>query len=83
MIYYALSCDERVDNNYEPTTYFEAISYIDHEKWIAAMQDEMQSLEKNCTWDVIPLPKGKKLFAASGSTRETRVYLLASLQSIR
>jgi hypothetical protein len=24
------------------------------------MQDEMQSLEKNCMWDVVPLPKGKK-----------------------
>jgi hypothetical protein len=24
------------------------------------MQDEMQSLEKNCTWEVVPLPKGKK-----------------------
>jgi hypothetical protein len=24
------------------------------------MQDEMQSLEKNCTWDVVFLPKGKK-----------------------
>jgi hypothetical protein len=23
------------------------------------MQDKMQSLEKNCTWDVVPLPKGK------------------------
>jgi hypothetical protein len=24
------------------------------------MQNEMQSLEKNCTWDVVPLPKCKK-----------------------
>jgi hypothetical protein len=61
MIYYALSCAEQVDSSYEPATYSEAIACSDREKWIAAMQDEMQSLEKNCTWDVVPLPKGKKL----------------------
>ena len=49
MIYYALSCAEQVDSTYEPATYSEAIACGDHEKWIAAMQDEMQSLEKNCT----------------------------------
>jgi hypothetical protein len=55
-----LSCAEQVDSSYEPTTYFEAIACSDHEKWIVAMQDEMKSLEKNCMWDVVPLPKGKK-----------------------
>jgi hypothetical protein len=60
MIYYALSCVEQVDSSYELATYSEAISCSDPEKWIAAMQDVMQSLEKNCTWDVVPLPKGKK-----------------------
>jgi hypothetical protein len=64
MIYNALSCVEQVDSSYEPATYSEAIACSDREKWIAAMPDEMQSemqsLEKNCTWDVVPLPKGKK-----------------------
>jgi hypothetical protein len=60
MIYYALSCAEQVDSSYEPATYSEVIACSDREKWIVAMQDEMQSLEKNCTWDVVPLPKGKK-----------------------
>jgi hypothetical protein len=55
-----LSCAEQVDSSYEPATYSEAIACSDREKWIAAMQDEMQSLEKNCTWNVVPLPKGKK-----------------------
>ena len=32
----------------------------DREKWIAAMQEEMGSLEKNGTWDVVRLPKQKK-----------------------
>jgi hypothetical protein len=60
MIYYALSCVEQVDSSYEPTTYSEAIDCSDREKWIAAMQDEIQSLEKNCTWDAVPLPTRKK-----------------------
>ena len=25
------------------------------------MQEKMQSLEKNCTWEVVPLPKQKKV----------------------
>jgi hypothetical protein len=60
MTYYALSCAEQVDSSYEPTRYTEATACGDREKWIAAMQEDMQSLEKNCTWDVVPLPKGKK-----------------------
>jgi hypothetical protein len=49
-----------VENDAEPTTYTEAIASVDHEKWISAMQEEMQSLDKNGTWDVLRLPKHKK-----------------------
>ncbi|WVZ75412.1 hypothetical protein U9M48_023465 [Paspalum notatum var. saurae] len=34
--------------------------YGDREKWMFSMQEEMQSLEKNGTWDIIHLPAGKK-----------------------
>jgi len=84
LTYYALSCAEQVENSHEPATYVEAIDCGDKEKWISAMHEEMQSLEKNHTWDVVPLPKKKKTVSAvSGSLRERRVYLQASLQSIR
>jgi hypothetical protein len=59
-IHYALSCAEQVETTHEPATYTEAIDCDDRVKWISAMQEEMQSLEKNCTWEVVPLPKGKK-----------------------
>ena len=49
MVHYALSCTEQVENTHEPATYSEAIGSGDHEKWISAMQEEMQSLEKNGT----------------------------------
>ena len=49
LIYYALSCAKQVENASEPATYSEAIDSVDKEKWISAMQEEMQSLEKNGT----------------------------------
>ena len=44
----------------KPATYTEAVASVEREKWIGAMQEEMQSLEKNGTWEVVPLPKQKK-----------------------
>jgi hypothetical protein len=58
-INFALSCAEEVDCSAEPSTYTKAIVF-DREKWIVAMQEEMQSLEKNGTWDNVRLPAGKK-----------------------
>ncbi|KAM1320480.1 hypothetical protein ACFX2H_005359 [Malus domestica] len=29
-------------------------------KWVNAMKVEMEALEKNSTWDLVPLPNGKK-----------------------
>jgi len=49
LTYYALSCAEQVEDASEPATYTEAIDSIDQDKWISAMQEEMQSLEKNGT----------------------------------
>jgi transposase InsO family protein len=58
--HYAFSCAEQVENSHEPSTYTEAVGSGDREKWVSAMQEEMQSLEKNGTWDVVRLPKQKK-----------------------
>jgi len=35
-------------------------------RWTKAMVDEMAALEKNNTWDLVSLPRGKKLWAANG-----------------
>ena len=32
----------------------------DNSMWLAAMEEEMESLHKNKTWDLVTLPKGKK-----------------------
>jgi hypothetical protein len=46
---FALRCDEEVDCNDELSTYTKAIVSGDREKWVVAIQEEMQSLEKNGT----------------------------------
>ncbi|KAG8472501.1 hypothetical protein CXB51_035376 [Gossypium anomalum] len=50
-----------IDANREPSNYSKAISCEDSEKWMFAMQKEMESLHKNRTWDLVKLPKGKKV----------------------
>ena len=57
---YALSVVEEIEGVAEPSNYSEAIISVDCNNWLTAMQDEMESLEKNGTWDLVKLPKDKK-----------------------
>ncbi|KAD7478277.1 hypothetical protein E3N88_01413 [Mikania micrantha] len=45
----------------EPMTYFEAVNSVDKEKWIDAMRDEMDSLQKTQTWQLVDRPNDQKL----------------------
>ncbi|KAG8479437.1 hypothetical protein CXB51_029202 [Gossypium anomalum] len=49
-----------IEDNDVPSTYTEAISNPDGVKWKQAINEEMQSLHKNKTWELVTLPKGKK-----------------------
>jgi hypothetical protein len=40
----------------QPTYFEEAIK---EENWVKEMDEEMDSIEKNDTWDLVELPKGK------------------------
>ena len=44
-----------------PNSYSEAINRIDAEKWITAMQKEMESMKDNEVYELRELPKGKKV----------------------
>ncbi|KAE8729592.1 putative Leucine-rich repeat protein kinase family protein [Hibiscus syriacus] len=44
----------------EPSTYQEAINSSDVSLWMMAMQEEIETLHKNNTWDLVPLPQGRK-----------------------
>jgi hypothetical protein len=55
-----MSVAEEIEGNLGPSNYSEAITFADCNNWMTAMQDEMESLEKNGTWDLVKLPKNKK-----------------------
>jgi hypothetical protein len=49
-----------ISNEGEPCCYQEAMDGIESAKWKIAMKEEMDALEKNKTWDLVELPKGRK-----------------------
>ncbi len=44
----------------EPTTYQEVLSNVDKEKWLEAINSEMDSIYTNQVWDLVDAPKGVK-----------------------
>eukprot|EP00253_Pinus_taeda_P022965 PITA_22965 len=48
----------QVSANYDPDTFAEASGHLD---WDVAMNEEYCSFLANDTWDLVPLPKGRKL----------------------
>ncbi|KAL1564721.1 Integrase catalytic domain-containing protein [Salvia divinorum] len=55
MVYYALTVAEDLESS-GPNSYREAMEDADKEKWILAMQEEIQSLMKNGTWILVDRP---------------------------
>nr|GEX42753.1 retrovirus-related Pol polyprotein from transposon TNT 1-94 [Tanacetum cinerariifolium] len=49
--------------NYKPTNYLEAISSTECDKWVVAMEEEVESLHKNETWELVKLPKEKRVIS--------------------
>ncbi|KAE8736173.1 putative Mechanosensitive ion channel domain-containing protein [Hibiscus syriacus] len=48
------------DEDDEPSIYHEAINSSDASLWMMAMQEEIEALHKNNTWNLVTLPQGKK-----------------------
>ncbi|KAE8731151.1 hypothetical protein F3Y22_tig00002840pilonHSYRG00482 [Hibiscus syriacus] len=44
----------------DPVTFHDAITSQENDKWMAAMVEEMESLNHNRTWELVRLPEGKK-----------------------
>lgn len=44
----------------EPKTYKEAMNSSEREKWLQAIDSEINSLKDNKTWELVELPKGRK-----------------------
>ena len=45
----------------EPSTYKEAISGRDKDKWQASMETEMGNLHKNGTWEIVDRPRDRNI----------------------
>jgi len=60
MVAYALSATESIEIP-EPSTYNEAISSDEAAELTVAMTEEMKSLHKNQTWELVKPPKGQKI----------------------
>ncbi|KAF3665269.1 Retrovirus-related Pol polyprotein from transposon TNT 1-94 [Capsicum annuum] len=61
LVAYALSVAEGINFGEDPSSYSEAVSCDDSGRWMIVMQEKMESLHKNGTWDLVRLPKDKKV----------------------
>ncbi|GJZ72093.1 retrotransposon protein, putative, ty1-copia subclass, partial [Tanacetum coccineum] len=68
MAAYAFAAAEEEDTH-EPLTYQEAVACEDSSKWKAAMEEEMDSLRKNKTWELVDPPARQKLVIRHTSIR--------------
>ncbi|WJZ81428.1 hypothetical protein VitviT2T_001271 [Vitis vinifera] len=55
LVSYALITSSR-----DPTTFQEALHSQEKSRWMGVMVEEIQSLHKNQTWNLVELPKGKR-----------------------
>ncbi|KAH9670424.1 hypothetical protein KPL70_016984 [Citrus sinensis] len=44
----------------EPSTFHEALNSSDVALWMTTMQEAIEALHKNKTWELVPLPRGRK-----------------------
>ena len=75
----------QVSENHDPENFAEASGNPD---WDAAMDEEYRSLMANDTWDLVPLPKGRKLvickwfyrakYALYGSVERLKTQIFSS-----
>lgn len=59
IISYALSAAKEIIG-VEPRSYEEAMASHEARDWVRAVNEEMESLQKNGTWKLVDLPKGKR-----------------------
>lgn len=81
---YVLSASE---NKFEPTSFKDAMKRSDKNEWQKAMNDELNSIAENKTWNLVDLPAGrtaigakwvfKKKFDNSGNVTRYKARLVA------
>lgn len=56
-------------NTTEPEQYRDAMTFVDSAKWKTAIQQECDSLIKNHTWELVPLPADRSLIGSRWTFR--------------
>jgi len=64
LIAYAQAIAQETPKGIEPSTYFEAIFCPNSLDWLMEMQENIESLYKNRTWDLCELAKGRRALTA-------------------
>nr|GEW46299.1 zinc finger, CCHC-type [Tanacetum cinerariifolium] len=90
MVAYA-SAAAKEEDTHEPLTYQEAVACDDSSKWKAAMEEEMDSLRKNKTWELVDHPAGKKLVSCKWlfkikeeiKVRHTSIWVILALTACK
>ena len=49
-----------ITTNGDPEIFEEAMESLDWESWMQTMMEEMESLRKNRTWQLVDLPEGAR-----------------------
>ncbi|GKF30699.1 retrovirus-related pol polyprotein from transposon TNT 1-94, partial [Tanacetum coccineum] len=62
MAAYAFAIAEEEDTH-EPITFQEVINSSEKHEWVRAMKEEISSLKKNNTWELVDQPPGQKLIS--------------------
>nr|GEX04956.1 retrovirus-related Pol polyprotein from transposon TNT 1-94 [Tanacetum cinerariifolium] len=76
----------RDEDTHEPITFQEAINSSDKDEWVRTIEEDMSSLMKNHTWELVDQPPGQKLRARidyndvfSPVVRHTSIRVILSL----
>ena len=50
-----------IDSEEDPVNYKEELEDVDAQKWLKAMDHEMESMYSNSVWSLVKAPKGVKM----------------------
>jgi hypothetical protein len=54
----------------DPTTFQEAVNSQEKSRWVCSVVEEMESLHKNQTWDLVELSKKKRSIGCKMGVKE-------------
>ena len=83
LVAYALSVANNIKSSEDPSTYEEVVSCNNSVKWMIAMQEDMKSLHKNGTWDMVRLPKVKKVIRCKWVFKKKKAHQELRMQCTR